>query len=193
VAGLADFSALDSNTTSMGLEGCMVDGMCRYRGDVIAQYPDDNTRCGADCSFAGEARYVGYVVPRDDESPVSITIPNVIKNGATEARLALAATYPWFEWNGVDKPPTAITLRYRLNRSSWHERAISEVESHAFSDFSPDLGGAGHGAGLLNQIIEIDPNELKDGDNILELQSAGTWTGSYRAGVAAIDLILATP
>jgi hypothetical protein len=50
--------------------------------------------------------------------------------------------------------------------------------------------GAGDGAGLLNQIIDIDHGELREGDNTLELRSAGTWTGSYRVGVAAVDLLL---
>ncbi|MFT3922017.1 MAG: hypothetical protein QM778_05750 [Myxococcales bacterium] len=195
VGGWREFSALDSNVPLKGLEGCMVDGTCRYRGDVIAAHPmsTDNSFCPADCKFDGEARYVGYVVPRDDEPPVSITIPGVVKGGATGARLALAATYPWFEWSGVDKPPTAITLRYRLNGGTWHDRPINSAEANAFTDFSPDLGGAGHGAGLLNQIIELDPNELKDGDNRIEFVTAGTWTGSYRAGIAALDLILSTP
>jgi hypothetical protein len=105
----------------------------------------------------------------------------------------MAATYPWFDWNGVSKPPTAISLRYRLNGGNWHTRPISAVEANAFTDFSPELGGAGHGAGLLNQVIELDPAELREGSNSLELNSVGTWTGSYRVGVAALELLLDSP
>lgn len=59
-------------------------------------------------------------------------------------------------------------------------------------DFSQEaqLGGAGQGAGFLNQIIDLELGELREGDNRLELQSAGTWTGSYRVAVAALDLLL---
>jgi hypothetical protein len=190
-----EFSAAESVRVSKGIDGCMIGGSCRWRGDVIAEYPDDNTRCppDANCKFEGEQQVLGYVVPREDEPPVRIEIPGVKLAGASKARLAMAATYPWFDWNGVSKPPTAISLRYRVNGGSWHTRPISAVEANAFTDFSPDLGGAGHGAGLLNQIIELDPAELREGSNSLELNSVGTWTGSYRAGVAALELLLGSP
>jgi hypothetical protein len=187
-----EFSAPDSLAVTHGLEGCKVNGSCLWRGDVIAQHPEDNMLCtpDTDCRFDGEGRNVGYVVPNPDEEPIAISLPGVEIKGATRARLALAATYPWFDWNGVSKPPTAIALRYRLNEGGWHERYIDAIEANAFTDFSPDLGGAGHRAGLLNQIIEIDLAELRDGDNRIELQGKGTWTGSYRIGVTGLDLIL---
>jgi hypothetical protein len=189
-----EFSAPDSLTVTHGLDGCTIAGACLWRGDVIADHPGDSSLCTPDnaCRFDGEGRNVGYVVPNPDEQPVAITIPDVVLAGATRARLAFAATYPWFDWNGVSMPPTAITLRYRLNEGSWHERAIDEIEANAFRDFSPDLGGAGHGAGLLNQIVELDLAELRDGENHLELQGKGTWTGAYRIGVTGLDLILNT-
>jgi hypothetical protein len=190
-----EFSASEAFRTSKGLDGCMIAGVCRWRGDVIAQYPDDNTRCPPDasCKFDGDGSVLGYVVPREDEPPVRVEIPGVELAGAKKARLALAATYPWFDWNGVSKPPTAIVLRYRLNEGSWHARPISGLEANAYTDFSPELGGAGHGAGLLNQIIDLDPAELREGNNSLELRSEGTWTGSYRAGVAKVELLLGSP
>lgn len=193
VSDVREHSARDSQQPTAGLEGCLIDGVCRWRGDVIAEHPDDNTLCATSCKSEGEGRSVGYVVPNPDEAPVAITIPDVRLAGATGARLALAATYPWFDWNGVSKPPTAISLHYRLNGLAWHERPISDMEANAFTDFHPELGGAGHGAGLLNQIIELNQSELRQGDNLLELRGAGTWTGSYRIGVAAVDLILDTP
>ena len=52
--------------------------------------------------------------------------------------------------------------------------------------------GAGHGAGLLNQIIELELEELHDGDNVLQLQGAGTWTGLYRIGVVGLDMLFTT-
>ena len=57
-------------------------------------------------------------------------------------------------------------------------------------DFNPSLGGAGASAGLLNQTIDVDIADLHDGDNLLELQSAGTWTGTYRVMVTGVDLVL---
>jgi hypothetical protein len=113
-------------------------------------------------------------------------------DGATAARLVLAATYPSFDWNGVSKPPTAIDLQYRLNGGAFHDRFITAVEATAFTDFNPSLGGAGAGAGFLNQVIDLDVTELKSGDNLLELQTSGTWTGDYRAGVIGVDLVLST-
>jgi hypothetical protein len=86
--------------------------------------------------------------------------------------------------------PSAMGLRYRLNGGPWHERFVSEVEVNAFAgDF--DTGG-GPGAGLLNQLVEVELSELVDGDNTLELTSLGLWTGSYRAAIAGVDLVLAT-
>jgi hypothetical protein len=43
---------------------------------------------------------------------------------------------------------------------------------------------------LLNQNIELDLAELQGGDNTIELQSMGAWTGAYRVGVLGLDLIL---
>lgn len=195
-SGVREYSAREPFRVVKGLDGCLLDGVCRWRGDVIAQYPGEDKRCPpeASCKFDGESTMLGYVLPREDEAPVLIEIPGVkLASGEKRARLALAATYPWFDWSGVSKPPTAITLRYRLNGGSWHMRPISATEANAFMDFSPELGGAGHGAGLLNQIIDIDPSELREGDNSLELTTVGTWTGSYRAAIAKLELLLGAP
>ena len=192
--GLREHSVPDSLTVTHGLDGCMVGGECKWRGEVIAANPGDDSVCTPEnnCSFPGEGRNTGYVIPNPDEPPVKLTIPDVDTSGATRARLALAATYPWFEWNGVNMPPTAMNLRYRLNGGAWHDRFVTAEEANAFTDFSPEIGGAGHGAGLLNQIIELDLAELHAGDNQLELHGAGTWTGSYRIGVVGLDLLLDT-
>jgi hypothetical protein len=189
-----EYSAPDSLTRTDHLDGCLVGGTCRFRGDVILDHPGDDSVCHpeANCQFQGEGRHVGYVIPRDDESPVAIRIPGVSLAGAARARLVFAAAYPWFDWSGVSKPPTAITLQYRLNGGAFHDRPISAIEANAFTDFFPELGGAGHGAGLLNQVVDIDLAELKDGENVLELRTKGTWTGEYRAGVTGIDLVLDT-
>jgi hypothetical protein len=195
IEGWREHSAPDSLTVKEGLDGCMVDGACAWRGDVIVDHPGDDTVCHpeASCTYPGQARYVGYVVPRSDEpEPVAIPIPGVDLSGATRARLALAGTYPWFEWSEMFPPPITINLRYRVNGGPWHDRFVNDVEEMAFTDFSPELGGAGAGSGLLNQIIELDLAELHDGDNTIELYSDGTWTGAYRVGVVALDLILDT-
>jgi hypothetical protein len=194
VSDTREYSVPDSLTKTQGLDGCMSGGACRYRGEIIAEHPDDNTLCAPDiaCKFDGEGRNVGYVVPRDDETPVALHVPGVSLDGATGARLVFAATYPWFDWNGVSKPPTAINLQYRLNGGAFHDRFVTSIEANAFTDFFPELGGAGHGAGLLNQVVDLDLAELKDGDNVLELRTSGTWTGEYRAAVTGVDLVLTT-
>ena len=191
VTGWREHSAVDSLQSYRGLEGCLIEGKCLWRGAVIPTHP--GTDCDSpeeSCTFDEQGRVVGYVVPNRDEPPVSIAIPAVHLTGATRARLAIAVDYPWFEWNGVTYPPTHFNLRHRLNGGAWQDRFVTEVEANAFAgDFA--TGGA-PGAGLLNQMIDLDLSELRDGTNTLELSGDGTWTGSYRIAVAGADLILTT-
>jgi hypothetical protein len=179
-------------TAQRGLPGCKIDGVCQWRGQTIAEHPDEDSVCAESCDFDGELRHVGYVVPRSDETPVKLTIPGVDKAGVVRARLALAADDPWFEWGGTFPAPTAINLRHRLNGGAWHDRFVSTAEVAAFGNYFPDVIDGPGGAGLLNQVIDVDPAELKDGDNLLELQTSGTWTGDYRVGVVGVDLVLET-
>ena len=106
---------------------------------------------------------------------VQLQIPAVSLAGATAARLALSAQYPWFEWNGVNHPPTFFNLRYRLNGGAWHDRFVNDIEANAFQ--TSRATAARLGAGLLSQIIELDVAELREGDNTLELAGANVWTG----------------
>ena len=196
VAGWHDYSAPDSLTSYPGLPGCTMTGTaCEWEGDVIPMFPDDAGRvqcASTTCTYDGQGRNVGYVVPNMDESvaPVALPFTGVVLDGATRARLILAADYPWFDWNGVSNPPTHLDLRFRVNGGAWHDRFITDVEANAFIDFSPALGGAGAGAGLLNQAIDLDLAALRGGDNLIELQAAGTWTGTYRVSVTGADLVL---
>ena len=195
VTGYREYSAPDSLTPYTGLGGCAPDGgACQWEGDVIAVYPDGGAACAeTHCTYEeGEGRNVGYMVPRDEEEAesVSLEFSGVDLDGMTRARLILGATYPWFEWNDVNHPPTYIALRFRVNGGEWHDRNITEVEANAFTDFFPDIGGAGAGAGFLNQAIDIDLDELVSGDNQIELRSANTWTGDYRVGITGADLVL---
>jgi hypothetical protein len=77
-----------------------------------------------------------------------------------------------------------------LNGGAFHDRFVTDIETNAFTDFSPEIGGAGHGAGLLNQTIDLELSELRDGVNTIEFLGAGTWTGSYRIAVDGVDLLL---
>jgi hypothetical protein len=142
--------------------------------------------------YDGDGRNVGYVVPNSGEptAPVALRFSGVVRGRATRARLVLAADYPWFAWNNMFPPPTHLDLRFRVNGGAWHDRFITDVEANAFTDFSPALGGAGAGAGLLNQVVDLDLGELRDGDNLVELEAAGTWTGTYRIAVTGVDLVL---
>ncbi len=168
---------------------------CQWEGAVIPQYPTDEGRvkCAqTPCDFTtGERRNVGYVVPNVDETepPVSLDFTAVDPGTFTRARLILASIYPWFEWNGVNHPPQYLALRYRVNGGEWHDRNITDVEANAFTDFSPELGGAGASSGLLNQAIDLDLAELIEGDNKIELMAANTWTGTYRVAVTGADLV----
>jgi hypothetical protein len=173
----------------------MTGSACQWEGDVIPQYPDDSGRvecANTTCTYDSQGRNVGYVVPNvgEDATPVALPFSGVSVGGATRARLVLAAIYPWFEWNGVNYPPTHLGLRFRVNGGAWHDRFITDAEANAFTDFSPALGGAGAGAGLLNQAIDLDVAELRAGDNAIELLAAGTWTGTYRVMVTGADLVL---
>jgi len=196
VTGRREYSAPDSLTAYGGLPGCTMGGAsCRWEGDVIRAFPDDAGRvtCAqTSCTYDGEGRNVGYLVPRSDEAepPTALHFVGVAKGAAKKARVALAAGYPWFEWNMIFPPPTALVLRMRWNGGPWRDRAVTSVEANAFIDFNPSLGGAGASAGLLNQFIDVSLADLRDGDNVLELQSSGTWTGSYRIMVTGVDLIL---
>jgi hypothetical protein len=197
VTGWREYSAPDSLTSYHGLSGCKMTGTaCQWEGDVIPAFPDDAGRvqCAQTmCTYEGDGRNVGYVIPNLNESvpPVALKFSGVTRAaGVTRARLILAADYPWFEWNNMFPPPTHLNLRFRINGGAWHDRFITEVEANAFMDFSPSLGGAGASSGLLNQAITVDVAELKDGDNLVELQADGTWTGSYRVSVTGVDLVL---
>ncbi|MGE0789040.1 MAG: hypothetical protein AB7S26_25430 [Sandaracinaceae bacterium] len=189
VDGWREHSVQDSLTERRGLEGCMVGGECQWRDQTIRENESgDVCPPEAACTHDGEARNVGYVIPNEDEAPISVTIPDVDPSGMSRARLVLAATYPWFEWGGMFPPPTAMDLRWRLNGGVWHDRFVTDVEANAFEAFSEDVPQPG--AGFLNQAIDVDMSELRSGDNTLELHSAGGWTGSYRIAVTAIDLVL---
>jgi hypothetical protein len=193
VTGWREQSVPDPLTVTRGLPGCVVGGACEWRGQTIADHPGDDSVCNEEaesCNFDGEGRNVGYVVPREDEPPVRLSIPDVHLDGVVGAQLSLAADYPWFEWGGNFPAPTQFNLRHRLNGGPWHDRFVSDAEVNAFANYFPDaLPGPG-GAGLLNQIIELDPAELREGENLLELSASGTWTGDYRIGVVAVDLVL---
>jgi hypothetical protein len=196
VTGWRDYSAPDSLTSYHGLPGCTMGGpSCQWEGDAIPATPEDagRVKCAqTTCMYDGDGRNVGYVVPNTSENvaPVALHIAGVTKGAATRARLALAGIYPWFMWSMMFPPPTQLDLRFRLNGGAWHDRFITPIEANAFMDFFPAIGGAGAGAGLLNQVITLDLAELRDGDNLIELQAAGTWTGSYRIMVTGVDLVL---
>ena len=159
---------------------------------MVGGWREDSVPDALEPTDDGEGLRTGYTVPAaEDGESVRLDIPAVSLTGATSARLALSAQYPWFEWNGVHHPPTTFNLRYRLNGGPWHDRYVNDVEANAFQSFSGDSGAVG--AGLLSQIIELDIAELRDGGNTLELAGANVWTGSYRIGVVGVDLIVTGP
>jgi len=198
---LHDYSAADSLIPFQRLPGCKMDGSadCQWEGAVIPRFSDDAGRvacASAACDFMGKGVSVGYALPNEgdtDAPPTALDFAGVTLGTTTRARLILGADYPWFEWNGVNHEPQFMSLMYRVNGGAWHERAIDDAEANAFKDYFPELGGAGASAGLLNQAIELDLRELKDGDNRIELRSAHTWTGSYRVTVTGADLVLDRP
>jgi hypothetical protein len=196
ISDFREYSAPDSLLPYDGLAGCAMGASpeCQWVGDVIAGFPDGGEQCATTgCDYAGQGRSVGYVLPNEgdaDTAPAALDFNGVELEGATRARLILAASYPWFEWNGVNHPPQFLSLLYRVNGGEWHERFVDDAEANAFIDYSPELGGAGASAGLLNQAIELDPSELAPGNNRIELRSAHTWTGTYRVTITGADLVL---
>jgi hypothetical protein len=197
ITGWREYSAPDSLTPYQGLPGCKMGGTtCQWEGDVIPANPTDADRvmcANTTCTYDGQGRNVGYNIPTVDDAgaqPVAFPFKGVTLAGAKRARLVLAADYPWFEWANMFPPPTHMNLRHRENGGAWHDRFVTDVEANAFMDFNPSLGGAGASAGLLNQVIDLDFAELKDGDNTVELLGAGTWTGSYHITVTGVDLVL---
>jgi hypothetical protein len=201
VEDLHDYSAPDSLLEFQGLPGCKTDGNpdCQWEGDVIQSAPEEAGRVACamtNCTYDGKGVSVGFVVPNENEPnqpPAALDFTGVDLGEATRARLVLGVSYPWFEWNGVNHPPQFMALLYRVNGGAWHERPIDDAEANAFTDYFPDLGGAGASSGLLNQAIELDVSELKAGDNRIELRSAHTWTGTYRVTGTGADLVLDTP
>lgn len=188
IADTWEFSAPDPLTESQGSDGCVVDGACIWRGQAIADFPTDSAVCeeGKTCEFDVRYHDAGYVVPGVEEEPLVVTIPGVELRDAAHARLVLAVDYPWFAWNDVFPPPTTFNLRYQVNGGNWHDRFVDEHELNAFAG-DPDEGP---GAGLLNQLINLDPGELREGNNTLGFALDGSWTGSYRAALLGIDLVL---
>lgn len=183
-----EYSVPDPLTESHASDGCLVSGQCVWRGEVIARSPDDSSACEEGNTCEAEVSYhnAGYVIPGVDEAPLTVTIPAVELRDATRARLVLAVDYPWFSWNDVFPPPTTFNLRYQVNGGNWHDRFVNEHELNAFAG-EPDEGP---GAGLLNQVIDLDVAELRDGDNTVNFALDGAWTGSYRAATLALDLVL---
>ena len=184
VPAAREYSAPDANVAHPGLPGCDVAGSCDWIGDVIPN--QDHCAPEAGCSAEGDSRATGSVlsaIETADAEPVVLTFSGVDTIGATRARLAIAADYPWFSWNDVFPAPTALALHYRVNGGALRDRFIADSELPAFL-------GPYDGAGILNQIVELDLAELVDGTNTIELWSKGTWTGSYAVAVTAADLII---
>jgi len=98
-----EYGVPDSLTPVDGLDGCQISGTCQWRGDVIAQNPGNDKVCdpSVSCKTTDHGVNVGYTVPRYDEAPAALHVPGVDLTNATAARLVFAATYPWFDWNGV--------------------------------------------------------------------------------------------
>jgi cytochrome c peroxidase len=183
-----EYSVPDPLAPLTSNDGCMYGGQCIWRAEVEQREPDNGDLCPTEeaCDFEFETHTVGYVIPNTDEEPLTVTIPAVELKDATRARLVLAVDYPWFSWNDVFPPPTALNLRYRLNDGAWHDRFVTDDEVNAFAGDQDE----GPGAGLLNQVIDLDLTELQAGDNALTLTLDGSWTGSYRAAATGIDLVL---
>ena len=117
-----------------------------FDGPVVGGWREASVPDALDPTADGEGLRTGYTVPAaENGESVRLEIPAVNLAGATAARLALSAQYPWFEWNGVNHPPTYFNLRFRLNGGAWHDRHVNDVEANAFQSFSGDSGAAGPG------------------------------------------------
>lgn len=125
-------------------------------------------------------RNLGYRLPQDTSSPLSLELDNVNPAGAVRAALAFTTYYPLCcESSDYSK----YNLRYRVNGGKWHDRFLDRAELKAIS--LPDQHGA------HNQTIALDPAELKNGRNQFQFVTAGVSQG-FDAAIANIDLILTT-
>ena len=112
------------------------------------------------CTYDGEGRNVGYVVPNVDENVAPVAL-HVLRRGPRRRdagaprpgrRSTRGSSGTW-----CSRRRRTSMLRFRWNGGAWHDRFITDVEANAFMDFNPSLGGAGAGAGLLNQVDRPRP------------------------------------
>ena len=145
------------------------------------------------CTYDGEGRNVGYVVPNVDETvaPVAAAVFRRAHEAARRARAwCWRRSTRGSSGTDVSSRPRTSSCGSASNGGAWHDRFVTAVEANAFTDFSPDLGGAGASAGLLNQVIDSTSPSCATATTCVELQPRGTWTGTYRVSVTGVDLVL---
>jgi hypothetical protein len=129
----------------------------------------------------GDWMELGNRVPRASDPPAVVKIPGVRAGGIARGVLAYTA---WYLGDGHIED---YVLNYRLNGNAWHERPIDAAEA-AVMRTNPPRGFGGQGA--LGQQIVIDPSELVDGDNTLELTASESVPQNYPPAVLNVDLVL---
>jgi hypothetical protein len=122
---------------------------------------------------------VGYIVADQSEGPRQrLRFSDVDTSGVKSARIAATA---WFHLDWGD--PLQYALRYRLNGSAWKRYELSESQLRMIDELPA--------SGTLALMLDVDPAELQNGDNTLELVTVDVPI-SYPPMVLNIDLALET-
>jgi hypothetical protein len=140
-----------------------------------------------------ERTNIGYQLGTVEEGPAQVfTFEDVDTRGVTRAAISLNAHF-LLNW---DLPNENYALRYRINRGTWVTRGWSEGEltllqgPYVYNEAGENVREVGEGsAGRFSLLLEVDPAELSDGKNELEIV-ADQIPQSYPSIVANIDLVL---
>jgi hypothetical protein len=118
----------------------------------------------------GPGRDIGYGLPQQGSSPLTVTLPNVNATGAVSARLVLS-----FRADQISNQNYAAwRLNYSLNGGTTHSIAVPQA-------------GSGTAGNLFS--IPVDLAELQAGNNTLRLTGTGFYAG-YQPYVGNIDLVI---
>jgi hypothetical protein len=120
-------------------------------------------------------------VPDEADGPRdAFTFRDVDISDVSRARIAIAS---WYNIGNGD-PLDQFVLRYRLNGGAWHDRPFDAGELAVLAN--------GHAQGAIGQMLDVPVDELRHGDNTLELVTRGV-PQNYPPAVASIDLVLEAP
>lgn len=143
-----------------------------------------------------ECRNIGYLLGDASEGPrQKLTFRGVDTKDVTQARLGLLGHFLMQKGNDY----ASWILRYRVNGKAWRDHRFDAAQlallngPNVFNAAGMNTRGDGSGiAGAISLFLEVDPQQLVDGDNTLEFVTSGV-PYSYRPYVLNVDLLLTAP